>query len=247
MIYSSFASYYDTLTPDIDYAVWVKYLQSVFALHNKSPKHITELGCGTGSVTLELCKSGYGVTGVDLSGEMLSHARQKLDNAGYTDTLLLRQDMARLDMLNKTDAVICCLDGMNYLIRPGELLSCFRRVKVFLKQGGIFIFDMNSPYKYKNILAGNVFTYDEGGVFCVWQNDFNEKTKICDFYLTFFENTGGGLYRRSEERHRQRSYSQIAIKKLLSQAGLTVAGVYGDFTFDAPKDDCERIFYVAIA
>jgi len=243
-MYESFASFYDVLTSDIDYGAWADYISELFSRHNLSPKLLAELGCGTGNVTVQLCKKGYDVIGTDLSEEMLSVARAKLDDEGFTHTMLLRQDMTRLDLYGCVDGAVCCLDGMNYLTKTEQMQACLERVKLFLKPGGIFIFDMNSRWKFENVLDGNTFVYDEQDVYCVWQNDYNRKTKLCDFYLTFFGEQRDGSYFRTDELHRERAYSQRHMEKLIKEAGLSLLGVYGELTFDEPKEDCQRLFYV---
>ena len=79
-----------------------------------------------------------------------------------------------------------------------------------------------------------------------WENYFNEKSGICNFYLTFFVREGG-LYRREEEEQRQRSYSRKTIKKLLKNTGFTVLGEFGDIDFSPLTEESERAFFICRA
>ena len=42
----------------------------------------------------------------------------------------------------------------------------------------------------------------------------------------------------------QRAHSHDEMERALKGAGLEIVGVYDELTFDAPGDECERVFYV---
>lgn len=241
-MYENFANIYDRLQ-DIDYSSFVDYYEKIFSKYGLSPKLVLDLACGTGSVTIPMAKKGYDMIGVDLSEEMLHIASEK-SRIAKTDILFLNQDMTEFELYGTVDAAICSLDGVNYLTEDGDLDKLFYLVHNYLNPGGIFIFDINSEHKLKNILGDNTFVYDEEDVFCVWDNNYDEDEKICSFSLDFFIKGKDGLYSRGEEYQEERAYSQKEICQIASKNSLEVIGIFNDRSFDSPTEQTERIFFV---
>ena len=140
--YTALARYYDRLTTDVDYAGWADYVERHVQKQKRPVRTVAELGCGTGSLTELLARRGYRMTAVDLSPDMLAMADQKCQGLGV---LFLCQDMSRLVLPSPADAVISCLDSMNYVTRPAALRRTFRRVYRALAPGGLFLFDVKTP------------------------------------------------------------------------------------------------------
>ena len=131
---------------------------------------------------------------------------------------------------------------MNYLTDTGDLRSCFSSVAAALAPGGLFVFDVSSPYKFKNVLGDNAFVYESGDMFLSWQCFFNEKRGVCDYYLTFFEKDGG-TWQRYDETQRPRAYSERTLEKMIKEAGLSPVAKFSDVDFSPVKDDGDRIFF----
>ena len=241
-MYGEFADIYDRLQ-DIDYDSFVKYYEQIFTRLGLKPSLVLDLACGTGNITLPMAGLGYDMKGVDLSEEMLGIASEKARENNF-DILFLNQDMTEFELYGTVDAAVCALDGVNYLTLDGELEQLMALIKNYLNPGGVFIFDINSEYKLKNILGDNTFVYDEEDVYCVWNNAYDEEDKICSFSLDFFKNTTGGLYQRFEEYQEERAYSVSEIKAAAERARLEVVGVFDDRTFNDAVDTSERIFFV---
>lgn len=241
-MYADFAQIYDELQ-DIDYNSFTEYYEKLFRHFNIRPKYILDIGCGSGSITIPLARCGYAVTGIDISGEMLALAAEKAENESL-DILFLNQDMTELELIDPADAAVCALDGVNYLTNDGDLKRLFTGIARYLNPGGIFIFDLNSEYKMKHVLDENTFVYDEDDAFCVWSSSYDSDNKICSFFLDFFIKAESGLYKRSEEYQDERAYSSAEIKTAAEEAGLELAAVYDDRSFDNARPDSERIFYV---
>jgi len=240
--YSVLSKYYDALMSDVDYEKWADFYISCFEKYGTDVKKVVDIGCGTGSITVSLAKRGYDVTGVDISAEMLSLAAKKaeLENVKIR---YAEQDMSSLETGETADAVCCSLDGINYLLTTDKVRSCFFRVARTLSDGGLFIFDVNTIFKYKSILKSDAFVYEKKDLFLCWQSFYNEKSGICDYYLTFFSEKNG-KWLRFDEVQRQRSYSSRTIKKLLSDAGFEIIGTYSDTDFSPDGPDSERMFFV---
>lgn len=190
--YSDFAYVYDTLMHrDIDYEKWADYIENIFILNDVNPDLVCDLACGTGNMTIPLAKRGYDMTGVDISEDMLNIARNKSENLNI---LYLNQSLENLDLYGTMGAFICMIDGLNYILPPKSLLKLFTKIKTcFLDDGGIFIFDISTEYKFKNVIGTNTFIHSDKNIFYSWQNRFIEKNVyvICSllFLLKAAKNT----------------------------------------------------------
>ena len=244
MAYDVFARFYDQLTGDIDYGGRAEYYRQLFARHNMQPSLVADLACGTGSLTFALAKAGYEVIGVDRSQGMLCAAENKKDACGDQETIFICQDICALDLYGTVDAAICHLDGINHLMTQTAVRTAFERVSLFLNEGGLFVFDLNTPYKMAEILGNNTFVYDYDDIYCVWQNEYNAKRMACSFDLTFFERSGG-IYRRYGEHFAEKAYKLETVKALLKTSGLNAEAEYDGFSFEPVRENSERTIFVA--
>lgn len=241
--YGSFAFYYDILTQNVNYQERANYICTLLSKLGHGAGLTLDLACGTGSLTIELCKHGLDIYGIDASMEMLSVARQKASEQNL-DILFLCQKMQKLDLYGTVDTVVCALDSVNHLTLERDVISAFQRISLFLNPGGYFIFDMNTIYKHKYILGDHVFIYDTEPVYCVWQNQYSEKNHRVSIMLDFFERDGS-VYRRNSERFYERAYSVEQMESWLGQSGLKLKAIYDDMTFEVPKEKSERLILVA--
>lgn len=239
--YTDFAYIYDKLI-DQDYEKWADYIEEIFKINGKDPKLVLDLGCGTGSITNILAKRGYDMIGVDLSPDMLNVAREKAVDQEL-DVLYLCQDVREFELYGTVDAIICTLDVLNYIIDLKDLEHVFALVKNYLNPDGIFIFDINTEHKLKNVLGNNTFINEENGIFYTWENEYVEN--ISNQYLTFFAETEDGLYERFDENHVQRAYTIEEIKGKLASNNLTFEAEYKLFTFENPDKNCEKTVIVS--
>ncbi len=243
MGYSVFAKYYDSLTANIDYKKRAEYFHEIIQKFKRTGGNILlDLACGTGSISEEMARLGYDVIGVDYSDEMLGIALDKKFNSGL-DIQYLCQDMRKLDMFGSMDVTICALDSINHLASIGDVRKVFSNIALFSEPDGLFIFDVNTLYKHRTILADNTFTYETDSVYCVWENTLIPETDEVRMNLEFFELEENGLYSRSSENFSEKAYSEKEIENLLTETGFEILGKYGDDTFSSPAPDCQRIVY----
>lgn len=242
--YSAFSSVYDVLTQNVDYPKRAAYIADLLALGGIKGGILLDLACGTGAMSVEMAKRGYEVIGVDAAGEMLSVAMNRACEAEQ-NILFLCQTMQELDLYGTVNACICTLDSINHLTEREDVQLAFDRVSLFTEPGGVFVFDVNTPYKHRNILANNTFVYDVDGVYCVWQNTLDGETDTVQIDLDFFEEIEEGLYERSQESFCERAYSIEDLEAMLQKAGFEVLAVYGELTTKAPEETAERVFITA--
>lgn len=243
-MYKNMAVLYDELMDDIDYKEWYLYIEKLLDKFSKEPKKILEMACGTGSLSYYLAMNGYDLTCFDISSDMLSMAYNKLNQ--FNNIRLIEQNMIDFKINEKFDAIISICDSINYILDEEDLLSVFRNVKKHLHKDGIFIFDINSHYKLKNIIGNNTFIEDRGTIYYTWQNYFDNSENIGEFYLTFFIADEYGRYRRIDEEHLQKAYQIEEIRELLEKAGFGTVYCFDEFTFNKPGEQSERINFVAL-
>lgn len=240
--YTSFASVYDLFMDNVPYEEWCAFLCKILAQHGITDGPILDLGCGTGKMTRLMSEQGYDMTGIDNAAEMLQIAAME---PGEVPILYLLQDMQDLELDGCVRAVYSVCDCVNYVLDEEELQQAFSRVHEYLEEDGVFIFDVNTSYKYTKLLAENTFaeSRDEGSF--IWDNYYDEEERINEYDLTLFIPEGDELYRRYTETHYQRNYETETLLKLLKNAGFTDICVYDDYT-DAPLcETSERAVFVA--
>lgn len=242
--YRDFAFVYDELMNEVDYNGWVKYIEDIIKNENAKVQNILELACGTGNLTIPLTKKNYDIAGIDISEEMLSVAREKAEKEGV-ELVLLQQDIAQLDFdITNLDCVLCACDGFNYITYDDDLENVFTKTYELLKEDGIFIFDISSFYKLSTILGNNMYGENRDDIAYMWQNYFDDEENLVEMELAFFIKDEFEKFERFEEVHQQRAYTEDEILDMLKSSGFKNIKVYGDFTFEAPKQDSQRIFFV---
>ncbi len=240
--YHNFAQVYDALTYDVEYETRVNYVEKlIHKFSDIKTKSILDLACGTGTTTAMFADKGYEVIGIDSSEEMLAQAKSK---QGKRDILYLCQQMRDFELYGTVDAVVCLLDSINYVIEEEDLLSCFKWVKNYLNPGGVFVFDINTRYKLEYVLAGNIFNDEKDNVFYSWENYYDDEENICEFDLNFFVKHGKD-YRRFNEIHYERAYTDREIKTILKKSGLEFVASFDDLSENAPCKTSEKVFYIA--
>lgn len=246
--YTSFASVYDTFMDNVPYEEWGGYIHSLLCRYGVKDGLVLDLGCGTGTMTEILAGYGYDMIGVDNSGDMLELAMEKRFASGH-DILYLLQDMREFELYGTVRAVVSVCDSVNYITEPEELAEVFRLVNNYLDPGGIFLFDFNTEYKYREVMGDCTIAEDRGDCSFIWDNCYYEEEKINEYDLTLFIREGsddnGALYRKYRETHFQRGYTLAEIRELLSSAGLVFQAAYDMDTGEAAWEKSERICVIA--
>lgn len=239
--YTVLARRYDRLTADVDYEKWADYLERHFQRWKRPVRSVVELGCGTGSLTQLLARRGYQMTGVDLSPDMLAVADQKCEGLGV---LFLCQDMSRLTLLERADAVVSCLDSVNYVTRPAALKRTFQRVYQALAPGGLFLFDVKTPLALEGA-DGQTYLDEDDDLFCVWRGEYSPRRRVCGYGLDLFVREEDGSWSRGGEYHEEYAYALEELEGFLGEAGFRHIKVYGDKTMRPPREGAQRVFFAA--
>ena len=243
--YGDFAYYYDMLTENVDYDKRCEYICGLLAENHISEGILLDLACGTGTMSLMFADKGYDVVGVDGSEEMLTQAQEKKMESG-ADVIFLCQRMEELDLFGTINAAVSTLDSINHVTDEDTVKEIFRRVSLFMEDKGIFLFDVNTPYKHREILGDNTFIYDLDEVYCVWQNSTDENL-VTTISLDLFEKDEEDeeTYYRYSEEFSERAYDLDDIRKWLEDCRFEVVAVYEEMTKESVKADTQRAVFLA--
>jgi len=242
--YNEFAEVYDLFMEDVDYSSWRSHIEEIFRLYGVKPLKVLDTACGTGNITIPMSAAGYVMSGLDISPSMLAMAESKA-RAARQRILFLNQDMSRMKLHEKYQAVLCMCDGVNYIVEEDELRSFFNSVYNSLDEKGIFIFDISSYSKLSCILGCNTYHEEKNNKHYIWNNNFDEESDTIEMELIFFI-PQGELYRKFTEQHIQKAYHREYLAGLLQASGFGQIRVFGDFTLTEPDKDSERIFFAAV-
>jgi SAM-dependent methyltransferase len=246
--YRTFASVYDLFMDNVPYDDWCDLYSNILKEHGITDGILLDLGCGTGAMTRRFAKRGFDMIGVDASAEMLDMARQTPGQ--IKDILYLQQDMRAFELYGTVAAVVSVCDSMNYILEEEDLLQVFKLVNNYLDPGGLFVFDMTTPYQYETVLGENSFCESRDEAAFLWENDFDPESRINEYDLTLFVREEDERYTRFVETHYQRAWDPDEVIRLLENSGLEFLGVYGGDE-DQPgylrtlQDTDERMYFVA--
>ncbi len=242
--YTAFARYYDDLMSDVDYKEIAQKINDIVNEYFPDADFLIDIACGTGSLSEELTKLGFNVLGVDISQEMLSVAENKKLNSGLGMRYIFG-DMTDWTLgESKADVIVCMMDSLNHLDSFEEIKKAFISAYDNLTFGGLFVFDMNTPYKHKNILSDNAFVFEKDSVYCIWQNEYSIEDNRVDIFLDFFEKSDDNIYKRYHEEFSEISCESYAIKEFAKGTGFEYLESFDDFSDNKANEKSERILYV---
>ncbi len=238
-----FAKYYDMMV-GADYDKISSFIVSCIKKFKPDSELVCDLGCGTGIVASKLSLAGFDMIAIDSDEDMLAKAGDNIKELGADNVLLLNQDITEFELYGTVDVIYSTLDTLNYITDKRKIDKLFKLVKNYLNYNGLFIFDINSEYKFESILANNDFIYDEEDLFCCWSANYDSKTKKCYHYLTYFEKLDNGLFFKKENEQIQRFYSEEFLIDLFRKYGFDILKRADNYNNCNPNEKTQRITYV---
>ena len=235
--YSGLAGCYDQFTGDVPYSEFADFYEGVFAARGEKPSLLLDLACGTGTLALEMARRGYELIAVDGSADMLAEAADKFAGESCVPPVLLCQNMQELDLYGTVDAAYSSLDSFNYL-RADELRELLRRLALFISPGGLLIFDVNTPERFRS-LNGRVFVDESEDALCLWRADFDEAENCLVYGMDIFTRSGR-LWRREQEEHVEYAHSPDFLRSALEDAGF-----YDIEIAKGPQAASGRVFFIS--
>ncbi len=229
---------------DVPYKEWSRWIAEMLRAHGIEDGLVLDLACGTGVMTELLAEAGYDMIGIDQSEEMLERALDRKEQSGH-DILYLCQDMKEFELYGTVRAIVSVCDSMNYVLEEEAFLDILTAAaENYLDYGGLFLFDLNTEYKYRMLLGEQTIAENrEEGSF-IWENSYDEEEKINEYELTLFIREDSGYYRKYEEVHYQRAYPLDTVKELVARSGLKLLQVCDGYTGEPVREDSERICVV---
>lgn len=245
MSYQQFAYLYDQLMQDAPYDEWVRFVKAKLAKYQVVGKSLLDLACGTGELSVRFAKEGFAVTGVDLSSDMLAVAQAKSQEKGLSIPFY-EQDMAHLEGHEVYDIIGIFCDSLNYLQSDEDVIHTFSNVHQYLKDDGIFFFDVHSIYKISEVFINQTYCLSEEHLSYIWNSFAGGDPNSVEHELSFFVlDELSGKYDRIDELHYQRTYPIGQYSDWLQAAGFELLEISADFKDAAPQQNSERIFFIA--
>jgi SAM-dependent methyltransferase len=234
--YERFGEFYDSVMGDRRAAA--EQVMELIRAVKPDAKNVLELGCGTGSI-LKCLQDVYEVSGLDISGKMLSVARKKVPQSK-----LFRQDMIDFRIDGRFDVILCVFDSINHVRRFSDWKKAFAAVRRHLSPGGCFIFDINTQRKLERLIAGPP-----------WVHRFGRNLLIIDvtalasggsnWNVKVFEHLNGSRYALHEEDIIEVSFPFPQVMAALRAHYVKVRVIDPDRS--RPSAKSERLFFTAIS
>ena len=266
--YSDFAQVYDELMDETPYEQWcdniVRFVEEYGIsepvrgeqdLLASERNLVLDLGCGTGTLTELLYSRGYDMVGVDNAPAMLDIAMRKKQQSG-SEILYLLQDMRELELYSTVGTVISVCDSLNYILEEEELLDVFRLVNNYLYPGGLFLFDFNTDYKYREVIGDTTIAENREDCSFIWENYYDEESCLNEYDVTIFvrdteaetvsgKSAGQELFRRFSETHVQRGYTIEQMRRLVERSGMELIRMLDAESLTEADEQSERVYVLA--
>jgi ubiquinone/menaquinone biosynthesis C-methylase UbiE len=249
MAYEQFAYVYDRLMQDMPYDQWLTFTKKTWEEYQLVPKHVVDLGCGTGTIAIALAGEGYVVTGIDLAENMLTVAQHKQESLRSqmpaTAIEWVQQDMREWQLWQPVDAVISLCDCLNYLLDEADIIHTFRQTYANLRSGGVFLFDVHTPAELFNYAEHQPYILNDDDIAYIWTNELDEQKMQIEHDLTIFVQQAENhhTFTRIDEKHIQRAYSLEWLEQSLRDIGFVNVRVGTDFIWDEVSPQANRAFF----
>ena len=244
MAYNEFAYFYDEFNGEADYDALYRYVKGQLDQHGVEKGIVVDLGCGTGDLTLMLTQAGYDMIGVDQSEEMLSVLQEKAADLGLTgQLLLLQQDILHLDLYGTINAAVSTFDTYNHIGPAENFEAAVARAAFFMEKGGVFIFDLNTPYKHQQVLGNQTITIDAPDCACLWTNHYDEEAQRVDIRLDI---TDKDMDEEFTEEFSEYTYPLEFVRQVLDRHGFALDAVCDGESFGPLTETSQRYMITAV-
>jgi SAM-dependent methyltransferase len=218
---------------------WHEELVGRFDLRAES---VVDLACGTGYYAIGLAKMGVDVVGIDASEDMLAVARRRARRAKLAVGWSC-QDMREAVSPSRVDLVTCWFDSINYLITEDCVRRTFARVAAMLRQGGAFLFDVNTIAGLeRHSSSSSTIHVNTPSCFVVSEPDYDGDETLSNLVVHGFIRGRNG-FTRFREIHSQRGYPLSDIAAWLEEAGFVGVETFRR-TGSAPADESQSRVYL---
>jgi 2-polyprenyl-3-methyl-5-hydroxy-6-metoxy-1,4-benzoquinol methylase len=186
-------------------------------------KRVLDLACGHGRISLSLARAGWRVTGLDLSERSLGLAREAAKRDGL-DIEWVHGDM-REPPPGPFDAVVNIFTAFGYFEEEVENQRVLDAVARALVPGGLFLIDTINLLNLAGRYVDRAWERTESGAIFLQEHEFDALAGRSRSRWTFVREDGSS----QEIVHTLRTYTPHELAMMLEQAGLEIAGSWGDF------------------
>lgn len=240
--YRGVALIYDELVGDTAFDCWRGNFEQLQARLGFDFDVAVDVACGTGHAAFYLAGMCRKVYAVDISSEMLEVARGK---SAADNVVFLEQSFTGLELPERVDLLTCNFDSLNYLVVDDDVVETLQRFARSLKPGGWCLFDMNTTRELEAEWGTQVFVHRVSRGMAVWESDWDPLERVNTLRMTNFIREKQGLYRMSEETHRERSYDTGFIIDALESSGFSLIQAYDARDLTGVTDGTRRVQFVA--
>ena len=206
-------------------------------LQQLPPKaRILDLCCGTGQLAGALIERGYQVTGLDGSREMIHFAQKNASDGEF-----IVEDARSFKLPAVYHGVISTFDSLNHIMSLKELIKVFGNVYTALREGGLFLFDLNMEEGYRARWRGSFGIVEDDHV-CVIRSSYRPEEKIGQTDITIFRLVKG-KWERSDLKLLQKCYSEAEVRSALETVGFREIHPY-DAQRDLEMREIGRSFFL---
>ena len=237
-MYDDFSYIYDKLSFDLDYEKYAENIKSLVKKHGIKNENMLELAAGSGMLTRYFFYEFKNIDALDISGKMLEVFANKYDPENVN---LIHYDMVEYVKEDSYDLIVILLDSVNYVTEKEDLLKLFRNCYASLKKGGLLVFDINSPYKIREIFGNECYVYEYEDIFYTWDNFYEDE--LCDMHLEFFVENEDGSYRRISEFQQERLYEIEEVKEIIEDIGFKNIEIFDEDDMGSVKEESLRILF----
>ena len=231
--YEKFARFYDAVNGEPRERILQ--LLDFVARYRPQAESVLELGCGTGAI-LAGFGSGLALTGIDLSDEMLEYARRRCPTARF-----IQGNITSFSLGERFDVVVCVFDTLNHVTTFEDWLSTFERVREHLNEGGLFIFDVNTLGRLRQLSEVAPWVHDFDGHTLIMEVEFDDEP-MSTWDIRVFEQRGAREYVLHHERIAELGVALSEIRGALEPQFTLLEET--DTQGGAPTDDSARALFV---
>jgi SAM-dependent methyltransferase len=250
--FASYASYYDLLYQDKDYAAEAAFIRRVMRQFCPSVGRVLDLGCGTGIHARHLAASGLSVCGVDGSSCMVECALSSyatLTHDSRRRLTFLQGDLRNLRLGETFDCVLSLFHVMSYMTTNADLQHAFQTIRHHLAPGGICVFDCwygPSVLHLRPSLRVKELENEEFSLLRIAEPAMHPNENVVDVnYTLWIRNRATDTLEIVREMHRMRYLFRPEIDSLAEQAGLQILDAREWMTGREPGLDTWGVYFVA--
>lgn len=237
-MYDDFSYIYDKLSFDLDYEKYAENIKSLVKKYGIKKENMLELAAGSGMLTKHFFDEFKNIDALDISGKMLEVFANKYDPENVN---LIHYDMVEYAKEDTYDLIVILLDSVNYVTEKEDLIKLFRNCYLSLKKGGLLVFDINSPYKIREIFGNECYVYEYEDIFYTWDNFYEDE--LVDMHLEFFVENEDGSYRRISEFQQERLYEVEEVKEIIEDIGFKNIEIFDEDDMESVKEESLRILF----